>query len=182
MIEMRIHGRGGQGSVLASQVLSTALFREGQYVQSFASYGGERRGAPVAGYVRVDDAPIFLRCDVQSPGYVLVLDETMLDEVDITGDLPAGATIVINSVRPPTGFPQFAAFHVATVDALAIAGECGLGRIVNTAMIGAFGGATRLVSVETLAEVVRELSPREAEANVAACVAGYQRVQAPVRQ
>ena len=87
MLEIRTHGRGGQGAVVASEILAAAFFREGKHVQSFPTFGVERRGAPVAAFTRVDDQPILLRCEVYEPDHVMVLGETLVESVDTTAGL-----------------------------------------------------------------------------------------------
>ena len=78
MIEIRFHGRGGQGAVIASKVLASAIYKQGQYAQSFPSFGVERRGAPVAAFTRIDDKPILIRCEIYQPDHLIVLDPTLL--------------------------------------------------------------------------------------------------------
>ena len=122
MRELRIHGRGGQGAVIASKVLAVALFREGRWVQSFPAFGVERRGAPVTAFLRVADAPIRLRCEITAPDDLIVLDPTLVDAIDVTAGLKPGGGILINTDRPPTAYPALTdRFRVATVDASAIA-------------------------------------------------------------
>ncbi len=108
MLEVRIHGRGGQGAQVACQILAGALFRSGRSVQAFAAYGAERRGAPVTAFVRADDRPIRLRCDIERPHHVLVLDPTMFDDGELLADVRPGGVAVVNSralprVAPPEG-------------------------------------------------------------------------------
>jgi len=92
MIEIRFHGRGGQGAVIASKVLAVAIFSEGRFVQSFPAFGVERRGAPVMAFVRVDEAYIDLRCEVYHPNNVIVLDPSLLESVDVTAGLSEEGT------------------------------------------------------------------------------------------
>jgi len=97
MIEIRIHGRGGQGAVIASEVLAMAAFREGKHVTSFPAFGVERRGAPVAAFTRIDDRPIRLKCEIYAPDHVVVLDPSLLQVVDVTAGLKPGGWILVNS-------------------------------------------------------------------------------------
>jgi 2-oxoacid:acceptor oxidoreductase gamma subunit (pyruvate/2-ketoisovalerate family) len=181
MIEIRIHGRGGQGAVIASKVLAVAVFREGKFVQSFPSFGVERRGAPVTAFTRIDDHPIRLRCQIHEPHHLIVLDPTLLQAVDVTVDLRPGGWIVINSSRPPSAFGLPAGYRVATVDANAIAIRHRLGPssapIVNTAILGAFARTTGLVSLDALRAAVRETVPVKQEANVEATQEAYDEVR-----
>lgn len=173
MRELRIHGRGGQGAVIASKVLAVALFREGRWVQSFPAFGVERRGAPVTAFLRVDDAPIRLRCEITAPDDLIVLDPTLIDAIDVTGGLKPGGGILINSARSPADYPALLdRFRVATVDAGAIAAARGIGTrsqpIVNTAILGAFARWSGLVSLDALCAAIEEEVPTRPEANIEA--------------
>lgn len=174
MIEIRFHGRGGQGTVVASEILASAFFKEGARVQAFPTFGVERRGAPVAAFLRVDDRPIRLRCQIQEPDHVIILDPTLISVVDVTAGLKTNGWILINSDRPPQHFGRFTAggWRVAVVDASAIALEYHLGNrthpIVNTAILGAFAGVSRLVGVEPVLEAIRTIVPARVNDNVRA--------------
>jgi len=181
MIEIRIHGRGGQGAVIASKVLAAAVFREGKYVQSFPAFGVERRGAPVTAFTRVDDQPVRIRCQIYEPDHIVVLDPTLLEAVDVTAGLKEGGWIIINSDQVPAAFNLPAKYRVATVDAQSIAIKHRLGPksapIVNTAILGAFARATGIVSLEAVAEAVRESVPLKPDENVAATREAYWEVR-----
>jgi 2-oxoacid:acceptor oxidoreductase gamma subunit (pyruvate/2-ketoisovalerate family) len=173
MRELRIHGRGGQGAVIASKVLAVALFREGRWVQSFPAFGVERRGAPVTAFLRVADAAIRLRCEVAAPDDLIVLDPTLIGPVDVTAGLKPGGGILINSDRLPGWYAELATrYRVATVDAGAIATAHGIGSrtqpIVNTAILGAFATWSGIVSLDSVCAAIEEEVPVRAEANVAA--------------
>jgi 2-oxoacid:acceptor oxidoreductase gamma subunit (pyruvate/2-ketoisovalerate family) len=173
MRELRIHGRGGQGAVIASKLLAVALFREGNWVQSFPAFGVERRGAPVTAFLRIDTAPIRLRCEVTEPDDLIVLDPTLIHAVDVTAGLKPGGAILINSDLPPESYPELLdRFHVATVDAGAIARRHQLGSrtqpIVNTAILGAFAAFTRLVGLDSVCAAIEEEVPLHHEANILA--------------
>lgn len=172
MLEVRIHGRGGQGAQVACQILAAAFFRSGRSVQAFAAYGGERRGAPVTAFLRADDRPIRRRCDIEQPRYGLVLDATLLREFPAIADIQPGGVLVANG-DPPPGLRLPSGARLATVDATAIARQVGLGPIVSTAALGAFAGATGLVSLDDLTAAVEEGSPAKKRENVEACTAGY---------
>src|SRR6266508_4205844 len=103
MLEVRIHGRGGQGAQVACQILAGALFRSGRYVQAFAAYGGERRGAPVTAFVRADDRAIRLRCDIERPQHILVLDPSMLDNRQVVAEARAVGLAVVDGRALPHG-------------------------------------------------------------------------------
>jgi 2-oxoacid:acceptor oxidoreductase gamma subunit (pyruvate/2-ketoisovalerate family) len=173
MRELRIHGRGGQGAVIASKLLADALFREGFWVQSFPAFGVERRGAPVTAFLRIDDAPIRIRCEINEPDDLIVLDPTLVTAVDVTTGLKDGGTILINSPEGPDAFPHLLdRFRVVTVDASAIATRHRLGSpsqpIVNTAICGAFAAEFGLVGLEAVCASIREEVPFHPAENEAA--------------
>lgn len=172
MVEVRFHGRGGQGAVVASSILAAACFREGKYSQAFPAFGVERRGAPVEAYVRIDERKVLLRTNVYTPDHVVVMDPTLVEVADVARGLKPGGVLLVNTDKPPSAFPSFAAFRVCTADATRIALRHRLGSrthpLVNTAILGAFGRATGLVSLEAVCEAVREAVPSHQEDNAAA--------------
>ena len=173
MRELRIHGRGGQGAVVASKVLAAALFREGKSVQSFPAFGVERRGAPVTAFLRVSDGPILLRCEITEPDDCVILDPTLMKAVDVTQGLKPGGTILINTDRPAETYADLATrFRVALVDASAIARDFALGSrtqpIVNTAILGAFAAASGLVELESVCAAIAEIIRLKTDRNVEA--------------
>jgi 2-oxoacid:acceptor oxidoreductase gamma subunit (pyruvate/2-ketoisovalerate family) len=180
VIEVRIHGRGGQGAVIASKVLADAVFREGRYVQSFPAFGVERRGAPVAAFMRMDDKPVRIRCQIYYPSHVMVLDPSLMQVVEVTAGLKDGGWVLINSEQPPAAFVLPPKFRVATVDASGIGVRHRLGSrtapIVNTAILGAFARITGIVSLETVEQAVREAVPVKPDENVAATREAYHAV------
>lgn len=181
MRELRFHGRGGQGTVVASKILAVAMFKEGRQVQCFPAFGVERRGAPVTAFLRVSDDPIRLRCEITEPDGLIVLDPTLTRVVDVTAGLKPGGIILINSARDPEHYPELVQhFDVFTVDASAVAQRFGLGSrtqpIVNTAILGAIG-AMGIVGLESVFEAIREEVPDKAEANVAAAQAAARLVR-----
>jgi 2-oxoacid:acceptor oxidoreductase gamma subunit (pyruvate/2-ketoisovalerate family) len=181
--ELRIHGRGGQGAVIASKLLASALFLEGKSVQSFPAFGVERRGAPVTAFLRVSTGPILLRCEITEPDDLIVLDPTLIGAVDVTSGLKRGGSILVNAERPPQSYGDLASrFRLATVDASDIARRHGLGSrnqpIVNTAILGAFAAFSGLVSLDSVCAAIADEVPQHAEANVAAAREAATRVQA----
>jgi 2-oxoacid:acceptor oxidoreductase gamma subunit (pyruvate/2-ketoisovalerate family) len=173
MREIRIHGRGGQGAVIASKLLAAAFFNEGGSVQSFPAFGVERRGAPVTAFLRVDDEPILLRCEITEPDDLVVLDPTLIEAVDVSTGLKPGGSILINSDRDPADYRQLRErFNVATVDAAAIARNHKLGSktqpIVNTAILGAFAIYSKAISLESVCKAIAEEAPVQPEENVKA--------------
>ncbi len=176
MIEIRIHGRGGQGAVVASRLLAIAFFKEGKWVQSFPTFGAERRGAPVAAFVRVDNEPITLRCGIKNPDLLVILDNTLLKDIDVTMGLKENAVAVINSDKPV----ELDGVKVAIVDASKIAVDLGLGTpaypLVNTAMVGAFAGATGLVSFPSIEEAIKEYVTVKVSENIEAARRAFEQV------
>jgi len=180
MIEIRIHGRGGQGAVIASKMLAIAFFNEGKFVQSFPTFGVERRGAPVAAFVRVDDKQILVRCQIYEPDHIIVLDPTLIDAVDVTQGLKPGGWILINTSREPSEFDKLKQFKVATVNASHIAANHRLGSkshpIVNTAILCAFSKITGFVKIESVLSGIEENVPVSPEANIRASKEAYESV------
>ena len=99
MIEIRIHGRGGQGAVTASEVLAVAAFKDKKFSQAFPKFGPERSGAPVEAYTRIDDKYIDIRTQVYEPNYIIILDDSLLNIMDVTKGLSKDGVIVINSEK-----------------------------------------------------------------------------------
>jgi 2-oxoacid:acceptor oxidoreductase gamma subunit (pyruvate/2-ketoisovalerate family) len=173
MLELRIHGRGGQGTVIASKLLAVALFRQGHEVQSFPAFGVERRGAPVTAFLRFDDRPIRLRCEITEPDHLIVLDPTLIDAVDVTGGLEPGGTILINTDRAPESYEKLTPhFTVATVNASDIAVRHGLGTrsqpIVNTAIVGAASSVFGWFGMEAVEAAIADEVPVKVAENVEA--------------
>jgi len=181
MIEVRFHGRGGQGAVVASKVLAVAFFHERYHVQSFPAFGVERRGAPVMAFLRVDRQPIELRTNIYQPDHIVILDPTLLGAVDVTSGLKPGGWILINTGRAPEEFPERKAFRIATVDATAVAIRNSLGSrtnpIVNTAILGAFSKVTSLVGIDSVALAIREEVPAKKGENARAAREAYKEVK-----
>lgn len=173
MIEIRFHGRGGQGAVTAARLLAEAAFKEGKYCQAFPSFGAERRGAPVLAFTRIDNKPIRIRTLVYEPNHVVVLDSTLLDVINVAAGLKKGGIIVVNAKEVPE---ELKTAKVATVDATAIALDFLGAPITNTAMLGAFARATKLVSLNSVVQVVEGyFGGKLAEKNVAAVKAAYEK-------
>ena len=181
MIEIRFHGRGGQGAVVASKVLAVAFFHENLHVQSFPAFGVERRGAPVMAFLRVDRQPINLRVNIYQPDHIVVLDPTLLGAIDVTSGLKQDGWILINSHQPPEVFSDLKGFRTATVDATSLAIENGLGSrtnpIVSTAILGAFSKATGLVGIDSVALAIREEVPGKRDENVKAAREAFDEVK-----
>ncbi|NWF92299.1 MAG: 2-oxoacid:acceptor oxidoreductase family protein [Syntrophaceae bacterium] len=168
MIEIKFKGRGGQGAVIASEVLGRAFFLEGRYPQCFSLFGGERRGAPVAGFLRVDDEPILLKCQIKNPNQLIIFDLSLIDEEEILQEVKPEGEILINTSLGIDSFRRLRRFRIGLVDAGLIARNAGLGATLNTAMLGAYARLTSLVRMETLIEAVKAVVPAKIEANVRA--------------
>jgi len=173
MIEVRFHGRGGQGAVTAARLLAEAAFFEGKHCQAFSFFGAERRGAPVVAFTRIDSRPIRIRTEVYEPNHVVVLDPTLLEAVNVAAGLKRGGIIVVNAKKVPE---ELKAGKVAAVDATAIALEFLGAPITNTAMLGAFAKATKLVSLNSVVKAIEGyFGEKLAEKNIAAVKAAYER-------
>jgi len=180
MKEIRFHGRGGQGAVIASNILANAAFLEGKAVQAFPYFGVERRGAPVTAFVRVDDRQIRIKYQIYNPNYVLVLDESLLTAVDVTAGLKDPGIVIVNSTRTPEAM-GLTDYKVATVDATGIALKHRLGSrvapIVNTVLLGAFATATGEVQLSSVLESIPGQVPIKARENADACNMASKEVQ-----
>ena len=150
MIEIRFHGRGGQGAVTAAKILAKAAFYDGKYSQGFPFFGVERRGAPVMAFTRIDDKKIIIRSQIYNPDYVIVQDPTLLDAVNVVEGLKEEGIVVINTTKENLDL----GFKTYTIDATGIALDVLGVPIVNTTMLGAFVGATKLISLESLKRAI----------------------------
>jgi pyruvate ferredoxin oxidoreductase gamma subunit/2-oxoisovalerate ferredoxin oxidoreductase gamma subunit len=177
MQEIRFHGRGGQGTVLAAVALAKAFFAAGFEVQTFPVFGSERRGAPVEAYLRLDHSRILVRSNVYQPDHVVVQDLHLLGIVPVTRGLKPGGWILVNAPDLPLDLAPFEGFRLAQVDAAGIALRHGLGArtqpIINTAMMGAFARMLGAPPLEAVAEAIREAMPRLPEQNAAAARDAY---------
>jgi len=176
MIEIRWHGRGGQGAVTSAEILSEAAISEGKFAQAFPSFGPERRGAPVQAYVRISpDHPIRIRSSITEPDVVAVLDPGLLRAVDVASGLKPGGIVIINTVKTASQIRQ--EFNIkatiATVGATKIALELLGVPITNTTMIGAVLKVTEAVKMESLLEPINKRFGRLGEKNIAAFKRAY---------
>jgi pyruvate ferredoxin oxidoreductase gamma subunit/phenylglyoxylate dehydrogenase gamma subunit len=180
MYEIRIHGRGGQGAVLAGGILASALVLEGKFVVAVPSFGFERRGAPVASYLRFDERPIRQMTNIYHPDCVLCIDPTVARAVNVFDGVREGAVLVQTTSRPLEGMelpPQIAT--VGLCDAVSIALDIFKRSITNTIMLGAFARTTGLVSLESLQAAIQKSDFRDAglAQNMAALERGYEATQ-----
>jgi len=177
-LQIIIQGRGGQGAQLAGNVLARAFFAEGREVQSFATYGGARRGTPVSSFIRVDDKAIRVRCDIERADAILCFDASLLEARLLAAAGPR-TLIVVNSRRTPAQFAaELPGYRVLPVDGIGVSQRNGLGRIVNSALLGALACALEAPGLETLLHAVAETAPKAGAENGAACLEGYRLVEA----
>jgi len=181
LLQIIIQGRGGQGAQTAGNLLAAAFFAHGRQVQCFASYGGARRGTPVSSFIRVAERPIRVRCDIEQADAILCFDASLLEGRLLATARPE-TLIVVNSSRTPE---QFAAalpgYRVIPVDGLAISRRHGLGRIVNSALLGAFVRAIDAPPLEVLKQTLIAEAPKMHDQNIAACDEGYAFVNAQLQ-
>jgi 2-oxoacid:acceptor oxidoreductase gamma subunit (pyruvate/2-ketoisovalerate family)/2-oxoacid:acceptor oxidoreductase delta subunit (pyruvate/2-ketoisovalerate family) len=180
LIEIRFHGRGGQGAVTAVRILASAVHLEGKYTQAIPMYGTERRGAPVVAFCRIDNSRIRERDLVHDPDMVVVLDPLLGKTVDVTEGLKPSGLALINHPGTYKETGLSGDFRVATVDATKIALET-LGRpITNTAILGAFAKASGLLRLKSLEEAIKsELPSRITASNVEAARRAFEGVSEP---
>jgi len=181
--EIRFHGRGGQGAVILAQLTAKAAFIEGKWPQAMVLFGAERRGAPVEAFARISDQEILLRSRVYEPDYVVVLDPSLFEALDVTYGLKEGGCLLINSPEKPKLPESFLKRKnkVSFVDATRVALELELvlaGQpIVNTAMLGAFAKTTGEIRLGSAERAVREEWPGDVgELNSRAVRLAYDRV------
>jgi len=175
--EFRWHGRGGQGSWTASEVLARTAIYEGKYIQSFPEFGPERMGAPVTAFTRISTKPIRIHCAVYEPDAVVVLDPTLLKTVPVASGVNKDGIIIINSADEPAKVRETLKTDKGklwTVPATQIALRILGMPITNTAMLGTVTRATNIVSLETVQKTLRErFRPDLAEKNIAVINEAY---------
>lgn len=180
ILEVRWHGRGGQGVWTASELLARAAIYEGKFIQSFPEFGPERMGAPVIAFTRISTDPILIHCAIYNPDIVVVLDPTLLKTVSVTEGLNEKGTIIINSRDNPAETRKTLNTNkgkVWTVPATDIAIKILGLPITNTAMLGAVACATKVVSLESLDKVIKGRFRRDiAEKNFAVIKEAYEKV------
>lgn len=176
MVEIRFHGRGGQGAVVASELLASALFKEKRYVQTFPEFGVERRGAPVQAFLRFAKTPIRIRYKVYEPDHIIVLDRVLMNQVPVLDGIKKGGWVIINSVLPPDSY-KLDGHLIATCDATAIAIKYKLGPksmpVVNTAMLGALLRVLPIVTPDSLEFAMKNYFDGKADPNILAFCEAY---------
>jgi pyruvate ferredoxin oxidoreductase gamma subunit len=160
-LEIRWHGRGGQGAITAAKIIAQAAYLKGyKGVTAAPSFGAERRGAPVSASTRISNEPILVVSQVENPGIVVVLDHTLLKYPDVTHGLGKDGWLIVNSPLTPRELGLKGEYNIATADATKVCQDLGLiiaGLvIVNTAILGALVRATKIVDLPTLEKVMRE--------------------------
>lgn len=152
MIEMRFHGRGGQGAVTSAELVAVAAIDTGKYATAFPSFGPERRGAPVTAFARVAEEPIRVRAKIYKPDVVIVLDPSLMDIANPTDGIKEDGTLIVNSIETEDELRSKLSYKgkLAIVDASTIAREVIGLPITNTTMVGALVKATGLVTVDSL--------------------------------
>ena len=167
LLEIRWHGRGGQGAVTSAELVAQAAIGENRYAQAFPSFGPERRGAPVLAFDRVDQEPIRIRAEILQPDVIVVLDPGLLSIMNITAGLKETGTVIINTkksakqIRSEFGIKG----RLATVDATKIARELLGVPIVNTTMLGALIKATDVIKLESTRKPLEKRFGRLADKN-----------------
>ncbi len=177
-MEIRLHGRGGQGAAMASGMLAAAFFKEGKYACGFPMFGFERRGAPVTSFVRVSDTPIREKTMIYNPDCLIILDTAQLyRDTTFKGFRPNG-TIVVNISKVPEKKPHENIKVLGVVDATKIAmEEIGIPAI-NTCILGAFAATTKLIKLETLLSVLKDyFSGKILDKNLRSVERGYKETQ-----
>jgi pyruvate ferredoxin oxidoreductase gamma subunit len=178
-IEIRWHGRGGQGAVTSAELVALAAISEGKYAQAMPSFGPERRGAPVLAFNRVDNTKhIRVRAAITEPDVVVVLDPGLLTIMDVTSGLKQGGSLIINSAQNIDDIiSEFGGpWKLAAVNATAIAREKLGVPIVNTTMTGALIKATGIINIESINEPIEERFGAKAKNNIEACRKAYDEV------
>ena len=177
LIEIRWHGRGGQGAVTSAELLAQAAISEGKFAQAFPSFGPERRGAPVLAFVRISGSePIKVRAEITQPDVVVVLDPGLLSIVNVTSGLKEGGVVIINTKKPVAQIREEFGIKssVAIVNATMIARELLGVPITNTTMVGVVVRATGVVKLESLYEPLKRRFGRLAERNINAMKRAYE--------
>ena len=157
MIEIRIHGRGGQGVVTAAELIAIAAFKSGKQAQAFPSFGVERTGAPVESFARIDERPIIIRQQILEPDILIIQDATLLDTVDVTKGCGKKTLVIINSAKTKTELKiNLPENNIHIIDATKIALKIIGKNIVNTVILSAFAKATGLITLMSLKKAIEE--------------------------
>jgi pyruvate ferredoxin oxidoreductase gamma subunit len=158
--ELRIHGRGGQGSVTAAELIAVAAFEGGVFSQAFPAFGVERRGAPVQAFVRFNDKAIRLRSQVYEPNYIIVQDSTLIKDVDVFKGVRKGGIVIVNTEKIPD-YKVPDGVKLITIDATSIALKTLGLPITNTTLMGAFAAASGEIEFSALEKALTRRFPKE---------------------
>lgn len=158
---------------MASQMLGLAFFKADMYPQCYSVFGGERRGAPVMSFLRVDKEKILLKCDIKRPNELMYFDTTLINEEEIRGLVEPGSKILINTSVDPGDYTGLSGYTLGLIDAQKVAESLGLGHVINTTLIGAYCRFAGRFSLECLEEAVEEMAPAKVDANKEAVRQGY---------
>ena len=178
--EIRWHGRGGQGAITAAKIVAQAAFLDGyQGITAAPSFGAERRGAPVSASTRISSQPVMVMSQVEKPNVIVILDHTLLRYEEVTSGLGREGWLVVNSQQRPEDLNIKGDFKIATADATKVCQALGLIiaglTIVNTAILGAFVHATKIVDMASIEKVIRErFSENAVNINLAAIMKTYE--------
>lgn len=185
-LEIRWHGRGGQGTVTAAKVFADACLSGGRYVQAFPEYGPERSGAPLRAYNRISSKELRMHCPVLHPQIVVVVDSTLLDGIDVTEGAPENAIFIINSSKDPKELREKLkakpSQKVYSVDATKIAIDSFGRPMPNSPMVGALARVSGIVSLDVILEDVKKsfgkkFSQKIIDGNLEAVKRGYEEVK-----
>jgi len=185
-VEIRWHGRGGQGTVTAAKVFADACLSGGRYVQAFPEYGPERAGAPLRAYNRVSSKELRMHCPVSNPDVVVVVDPTLIESIDVTEGAKNNASFIVNSSKDPKELREKLKLKptqkLYVVDATKIAIDCFGRPLPNSPMVGALNRVTGLVNLETLLEDVKKsfgkkFAQKIIDGNLLAVKRGYEEVK-----
>ena len=180
ILQIRIHGRGGQGVVTAAEMLSIAAFEQGRHAQAFPSFGSERTGAPVVAFCRIDDKPIRLREPILSPDVLIVQDAHLLNQIDVFQGLKPDGWVLINSRKSPAelGVADLAERlpkgHMLTLAATEIALRHLRRPLPNAVLLGGFAAMTGMISLDAVNHAIEHKFQGEVAArNIAAAAEAY---------
>lgn len=180
MKEIRIHGRGGQGSVVTAELFAIAAHNGGLYSQAFPYLGGggERRGAPVQAFTRIDNKPIRIRSKIYEPDYIIINDITLIKLVDVASGLKQGGMVIVNTEKKPSELALPQDLNIKTINATQIAVDI-IGRpIMNTAVMGAFAAFTGEFDIGSIqAAISQRFSGAVVDKNIAAAIMAYEQAK-----
>ncbi len=179
MIEIRFHGRGGQGAVTSAEVIATAAINSGKFAQAFPSFGPERRGAPVIAFSRISDEQILNRTKIYNPDIVIILDPSIMKIVDVTSGIKENGLVVANTTKSPEELKKDfnKDIRVATVNATHIALDILKRPITNIIMLGAVLKIEPLITIDSLVEPLEARFGKIAAKNIEACKVAYESVK-----